>query len=90
MKLLPSPRDFVDVFLLNTHSEERGEITFFLSLVLMIGAANGRKRRREMEVIVRAIEPETVRASLLPEHSVRETSPRIRFQGTGVDHAGRY
>jgi hypothetical protein len=29
------------------HSEERGEITFFLPLVLMIGAANGRKRRRD-------------------------------------------
>jgi hypothetical protein len=47
MKLLHSPRDFVDVSLPNMHSEERGEITFFLPLVLMIGAANGRKRRRD-------------------------------------------
>ena len=86
MKLLPSQRDFADVFLLNTHSEERGEITFFLPLELMIGAANGRKGRRDTGAIVRAIETETARASLLPGRIVRETPPRIWFQGTGGDH----
>jgi hypothetical protein len=90
MKLLPSPRDIADVFLPNTHSGERGEITFFLPLVLMTGAANGRKRRRETGAIVRAMETETVRASLLPGHIVRETPPRIWSRGAGVDHTGRY
>src|SRR4030066_2224761 len=45
VKSLRSPRDSADVFLPNTHSEDRGEIAAFTSLLLMIGAANGRKRR---------------------------------------------
>ena len=47
MKWLHSSRDSADVFPPNTHSGDRGEITSFPSLLLMIGAANGRKRRGE-------------------------------------------
>ncbi|HEY6072399.1 MAG TPA: hypothetical protein VIV15_03170 [Anaerolineales bacterium] len=46
-KLLHSSKDFADVFLPNTHSEDRMEITSFPTLLLMIGAENGRERRRE-------------------------------------------
>src|SRR3989304_5979786 len=47
VKWLHSPRDSADVFLPNTHSEDRGEITSFPSLLQMIGAENGRERRGE-------------------------------------------
>lgn len=46
-KLLHSSRDSANVFLPNTHSEDRMEISSFPTLLLMIGAENGRERRRE-------------------------------------------
>jgi hypothetical protein len=44
-KSLIYPRDSADVFLPNTQSEERGEITSFLMLMMVIGVGNGRERR---------------------------------------------
>jgi hypothetical protein len=53
MKLLLYPRGYADVFLPNTHPGDRGGITIFLLLVMMIGAENGRKRKRGKWALVR-------------------------------------